>query len=1073
MNLRPRVQLVPAFESSNSLPPSYLAWLQVLTSDNQALALKLAHQSEVCVYELGASVGIYTNSDVSSQTVPHERIEGYFHIVCQGRVRVLTVPLNESRSHSLQRLEEGATFGGDHLFCPTPYPYQVIAATNSAIVARIPTTVFAPYLEELPQLQDRLQRQAVAREQLLFLKTLTPLKSLASQSIQHLLPYLVEITLPAATQLSQVEACQSGYFWLRQGEIYSRDDRSVAPQIGMSWGYPAPTPEDWVTATEVRLYQLPEAHWPITRTIAPGGLALPTDPRAASADLPHPISTAYAPSEALQAYRRSLLQHPTMQPTSPIKPGAIAACKPQSLPDVTPPTPINTLAPVPFPQPQRQRRHFWQPYPWIQQQSSTDCGVTCLAMVGQYWGKRFDLNILRNLAGVGRSGTTLKNLAKTAEKVGFQVRPVRASLGCIVSQKNPWIAHWEGDHYVVVYRAWGKKLLVADPARGKKTITQQQFLTHWTGYALLLDPTQQLNAIAPQPAPSLWSFGRLFRPYQSILGQIIIISLLMQVFGLFTPLFTQVILDQVVVQKSENALLVFALGLVIFSVWRIGLTGVRQYLLDYLSNRMDLTLVSGFVSHALRLPLKFFESRQVGDILTRIQENRKVQLFLVRQSVSTWLDALMAFVYAGLMFYYNSRLAILVVSLIPPIVLLTLAATPFLKQISREIFNEAAEQNSLVIEMMTGIATVKAAAAEQEVRWRWEEQLTNLLNVQFKGQKLANGLSVTSSLINGLGSVALLWYGATLVMEDQLTIGQFVAFNMLIGNVINPVLAVIGAWDEWQEVLISVERLNDVFAAEPEERPGCPMLILPPIRGAVVFEDVTFNYNPTDNHNTLQNISFRVEPGQTIAIVGRSGSGKTTLIKLLQAFYHPHRGRILIDGHDIRHISPHSLRSQLGVVPQDCFLFSGTILENIQIYRSEYCLEQVIEVAKLAEAHPFIQELPLGYNTKVGERGSNLSGGQRQRIAIARSLLGNPAILLLDEATSSLDTESERRFQQSLARISRDRTTFIIAHRLSTVQHADCILVLDHGILTEQGTHEELVSQQGLYYHLAQQQLNL
>ena len=375
--------------------------------------------------------------------------------------------------------------------------------------------------------------------------------------------------------------------------------------------------------------------------------------------------------------------------------------------------------------------------------------------------------------------------------------------------------------------------------------------------------------------------------------------------------------------------------------------------------------------------------------------------------------------------------------------------------------------------MMTGIATVKAAAAEQEIRWRWEDQLTGMLNIRFRGQKLANGLQIVSGSINALGSALLLWYGATLVIQDQLTIGQFVAFNMLIGNVIGPVMAVVGVWDELQEALISVERLNDVFSTEPEESPGKPMLVLPQIRGEVVLEDVTFQYDSSEDSNTLQNLSFSVQPGQTIAIVGRSGSGKTTLVKLLQAMYYANRGRILIDGHDIRQVSPQSLRSQLGVVPQECFLFSGTVLENIQLYRPEFTLDQVIEVSKLAEAHTFIQDLPLSYNTKVGERGANLSGGQRQRIAIARSLLGNPRILLLDEATSSLDTESERRFQQNLARISRDRTTFIIAHRLSTVQNADRILVLDRGVLVEQGNHEELIAAQGIYYHLAQQQLNL
>lgn len=270
-----------------------------------------------------------------------------------------------------------------------------------------------------------------------------------------------------------------------------------------------------------------------------------------------------------------------------------------------------------------------------------------------------------------------------------------------------------------------------------------------------------------------------------------------------------------------------------------------------------------------------------------------------------------------------------------------------------------------------------------------------------------------------------------------------------------------------------MERLNDVFTAKPEESPQKPLLVLPQLKGEVQFEKVIFRYAEEEERNILQNLSFRVSAGQTLAIVGRSGSGKSTLVKLLQGLYHPTKGRILVDGHDVLQVSHPSLRSQLGVVPQECFLFSGTILGNITLYRPEFTLEQVVEVAKLAEAHGFIQALPLGYNTKVGERGSNLSGGQRQRIAIARTLLGNPGILILDEATSALDTESERRFQQNLTRISRDRTTFIIAHRLSTVRNADSILVLDKGILAEQGNHEELMAQQGIYYHLAQQQLDL
>ena len=730
---------------------------------------------------------------------------------------------------------------------------------------------------------------------------------------------------------------------------------------------------------------------------------------------------------------------------------------------------------IPFPKPKTLHRlgqKIWRRYPFIEQQSSSDCGAACLAMIALYWGERFSLNTLRNLAGIGRSGALLKNLAVAAEQIGFHARPVRASLGRLAEQAQPWIAHWQGDHYVVVYEVKGDRILVADPARGKLTLPRQQFLDSWTGYALLLDPTRQLKP-NPKDKPSLGRFWSLLGTYQVTIWQVVLISLLIQVFGLITPLFTQVILDKVVTQKSLPMLNVVAIGLLIFGVWRIALSSTRQYLLDYFSNRMDLTLVSGFITHTLSLPLKFFEARQVGDIITRVQENQKIQSFLMRQVVSTWLDALMAIVYLGLMLYYNLQLTVLVLCIVPPIILLTVCATPLLRKISREVFTEASEQNSLLVEMLSGMATVKAAAAEREIRWRWEDRLTRMLNVQFKGQKLANGLGAVSGLINTIGSTALLWYGASLVIQGQLTIGQFVAFNMMIGNVLSPILSLVGLWDEFQEVLIAVERLNDVFETDPEERPGDPMLVMPPIRGEVRFENVTFNYDQAEDRNTLQNLNLTVSAGQTVAIVGRSGSGKSTLVKLLQGLYYPTKGRIWIDGHDTRHVSPASLRSQLGVVPQECFLFSGTILDNVQIYRPEYDLEEVVEIAKLSEAHTFIQDLPLGYNTKVGERGANLSGGQRQRIAIARALLVDPAILILDEATSSLDTESERRFQTNLARISRGRTTFIIAHRLSTVRHADQILVIDRGILVEQGTHDELIKLRGLYHHLAQQQLEL
>ncbi len=1046
--------LLPNRQNLSQSISDLLSLLRV--SEDSSLASNFSKAFEIREFQLGDELTIYNLPNPSEDSVQGEQNLRNFCVVCQGRVRLLGFDAAQGREVSAMVLEAPGIFGTEALFTDVSSLTRAIAASDGQI-AWMPLAELQSWLEKLPQLREHLVSTAQTRATLSFFKTSTDLRRLPVDSLKQLLPYLVETQIPAGEAL--VQSSKTGRFWLRSGQI-SKGEQESASAVGESWGYPNPTPADWIAQTDLLVYKLPVEHWEAAQS---AGVSLPGS--VVDSGNGHTSSKSKA----------------NLAP--PVRAKSASPVQRDNAPTPQPSTSSSQSETIAFPQPERRgrwRRGFWHGYPFIQQQSSSDCGATCLAMIGRYWGKPLGLNYLRNLAGVGRSGASLKNLATAAESLGFQARPVRASLSRMAEQNNPWIAHWQGDHYVVVYKVKGDaklsesgtRIMVADPAVGKRRLNPREFLAGWTGYALILDPTERLKT-APTQKNSLGNFLGVIWPYRSIVGQILLASVLIQLFGLITPLFTQVILDRVVVNKSLMSLNVFALGLLLFGVWRIGLTAIRQYLLDYFANRLDLTLVSGFISHTLMLPLKFFELRSVGDIITRVQENQKIQLFLTRKAVTAWLDALMVFVYLGLMVYYNWQLTLLVLAVIPPIVILTVVASPFLRGVSRQIFNEEAGQNSSLVEMMSGISTVKAAAAERELRWRWEDRFTTTLNARFRGQKLANGLQSVGGLINTLASTALLWYGATLVIQDQLSIGQFVAFNMLIGNVINPILALVNLWDEFQEVLVSVERLNDVFTAIPEESPQKPLMVLPRLRGDVKFENLTFRYGQEDERNTLQNIAFEVQSGQTIALVGRSGSGKTTLVSLLQALYHPTKGRLLIDGHDIRHVSPVSLRSQLGVVPQECYLFSGTILENITLYSEQYTLEQVVGVAKLAEAHHFIQDLPLGYNTKVGERGANLSGGQRQRIAIARALLGDPRILILDEATSALDTESERRFQQNLARISRDRTTFIIAHRLSTVRNADCILVLDRGILAEQGTHDELMARRGIYYHLAQQQLDL
>ena len=740
------------------------------------------------------------------------------------------------------------------------------------------------------------------------------------------------------------------------------------------------------------------------------------------------------------------------------------------------PKPAKKVNKAYFPHPSLKIGHLWQKvvrrYPFYAQQSASDCGAACLVMIGRYWGKKFSVSRLRDIANVDRNGASLKGLAAAAESIGFTTRPVKASLNKLAEQSLPAVAHWEGKHYIVVYEITKERVIVGDPALGQLSYTPAEFKKDWTGYTLLLQPTALLKD-AEEVSTPFWQFFELVKPHTIVLLEIFIASVFIQLFGLITPLFTQLILDRVVVQQSNLTLTAVGLGLLIFGWFRVAMTGLRQYLLDHTANRVDLALIVGFINHTLHLPLGFFESRYVGDIISRVQENSKIQRFFTGEALSIILDLLTVFIYIGLMFWYSWKMALLTLVIVPPFVILALVATPFLKRISREIFAASTEETGYLIQSLTGIRTVKSMAVEQSVQWNWEDLFGKAIKKNFVGQVISNRLQIFSALIETTITTALIWFGATLVINNELTIGQLVAFNMLLTNVVRPFQRLIVLWNELQEVVIAIERINDVIDTDLEEDlQASNRITLPPIRGHIRFERVTFRYHPENDINTLENISFEVQPGQTLALVGRSGSGKTTIGKLLLGLYSATEGKIYLDGYDIANVSLRSLREQTGVVDQDTFLFGGTIRENIGLADPNADLKAIITAAKQAGADEFIKELPMAYETQIGEGGGMLSGGQRQRIAIARALLANPPLLILDEATSSLDAESERIIQNNLNQILHDHTTIVIAHRLSTIRNADLILVLDRGIIVERGTHEELMAKQGHYFYLNQQQLS-
>jgi subfamily B ATP-binding cassette protein HlyB/CyaB len=552
--------------------------------------------------------------------------------------------------------------------------------------------------------------------------------------------------------------------------------------------------------------------------------------------------------------------------------------------------------------------------------------------------------------------------------------------------------------------------------------------------------------------------------YRKLMLEVFIVSFFIQLFALVTPLFYQVVMDKVLVHHGLTTLDVIAIGLVSMGVFKILLSGLRTYVFAHTTSKIDVELGARLFRHVLALPLAYFESRRVGDTIARVRELENIRNFLTGQALTSVLDLLFTVVFLAVMFWYSGWLTLIVVLSLPLYALISALVTPVLRTRLNEKFARGADNQSFLVETVSGIGTVKAMAVDPRVTRTWDNQLAGYVNAGFGVTRIATLGQQSVQLVQKLTAVAVLFWGAKLVIEGKLSVGQLIAFNMLSGQVTAPIIRLAQLWQDFQQVGISVERLGDILNTRTEV-PGS-RLALPPIRGQVTFERVTFRYRP-DAPEVLNSIELDVRPGEVIGIVGRSGSGKSTLTKLVQRLYTPERGRVLIDGQDLALADPAWLRRQLGVVLQENFLFNRSVRENIALSDPGMSLERVIDAAKMAGAHEFIVELPEGYDTKVGEQGAGLSGGQRQRIAIARALIGDPRILILDEATSALDYESEHAVMSNMRSICKGRTVLIIAHRLSTVRQANRIVVVEKGRIVESGSHSELVSRpNGHYAHL-------
>jgi subfamily B ATP-binding cassette protein HlyB/CyaB len=597
-----------------------------------------------------------------------------------------------------------------------------------------------------------------------------------------------------------------------------------------------------------------------------------------------------------------------------------------------------------------------------------------------------------------------------------------------------------------------------------RTLTLDELAGSWSGDLIAVTRRETLGASLQQHFDISWFIPSLVK-YRKLFGEVLIASFFLQLFALVTPLFFQVVMDKVLVHRGFTTLDVLAVGFFFIVVFEALLGGIRNYTFSHTTNRVDVELGSRLYNHLMALPLAYFESRQVGQNVARVRELDTIRNFITGTALTLVIDLMFVFVFLAVMWYYSPTLTWVVLATIPFYILLSLFITPILRKRLDEKFEHGAANTAFLTESITGIGTVKSMAVEPQMRRKLEDHLSSYVHASFRSQNLNNVANQVAGLINKLMTLGIIWMGAHLVIDGQLSVGQLVAFNMLAGRVSGPILKLVQLWQDFQQAGISVKRLGDILNAPREPGFNPNRSRLPSLQGKVTLDHVRFRYR-TDGPVILEDVHLDIRPGEVVGIVGRSGSGKSTITKLIQRLYTPESGRVLVDGVDLAMIDTAWLRKKIGVVLQENFLFNRSVRENIAITDPSIPMERVVAAAQMSGADEFIGDLSEGYDTLIGEQGSNLSGGQRQRLAIARALITNPRILIFDEATSALDYESERLIQDNMATICKDRTVFMIAHRLSTVRQCHRIIVMDKGRIVEQGNHDQLIELNGYYAKL-------
>jgi subfamily B ATP-binding cassette protein HlyB/CyaB len=655
-------------------------------------------------------------------------------------------------------------------------------------------------------------------------------------------------------------------------------------------------------------------------------------------------------------------------------------------------------------------------------------------------------------------------ILRCAKDLGIKARACRSSWSRLPSTPLPAIASLRDGGFMVLAKAGDDKVLVQSPETSRPVLmSQAELLAVWDGGLILMTRRAGLSEAARR-FDITWFLGAIHK-YRRLLGEVLVASFFLQLIALVSPLFFQVVIDKVLVHRALSTLDVLVVGLVTISVFETVLGVLRTYLFAHTTNRIDVELGARLFHHLLALPMAYFQARRVGDSVARVRELENIRNFLTSSALTLAVDLVFTLVFVAVMFFYSPFLTWIVLGSFPVYIAISAGATPLFRRRLDEKFQRGAENQAFLVESVTGIETLKAMAVEPQMQRRWEEQLAGYVAASFRVLSLGNTASQAVQLVSKIVTAAILYFGAKLVIEGDLSVGELVAFNIMAGRVSSPVLRIAQIWQDFHQARLSVQRLGDILNSAAEPTYASARARLPAIRGDIKFDHVTFRYR-IDGQEVLRDVSFDIPAGQTVGVVGPSGSGKSTIAKLIQRLYVPESGGVLVDGMDLAMADSAWLRRQIGVVLQENVLFNRSVRENIALADPAMPMERIVAASILAGAHDFVLELSEGYDTIVGERGSTLSGGQRQRIAIARALVADPRILIFDEATSALDYESERVIQQNMREIAKGRTVLIIAHRLSAVRTTDRIITLDRGRLVEDGTHETLIRTNGRYASL-------